>query len=210
MSTSVATYLLTTRLFLFSTITELRIGHVLGRGGFCVVNEVTNITLNKSTKASTNSNYFVGGIDEEDDEHGVYNIVQDRDFMEKHCIRKGKDCRYAIKKLQASSYKDASTFVNGINDLVMEFRFLAVIRHPNIIKMRAVGLSSPFDTKFFVIVDRLYDTLGTRINQWKRQKVSGVRKLFDRGHKMELAFLAERLTVAYDICCALKYMHNLK
>ena len=186
------------------TKTELSIGRVLGRGGFSVVNEITKITLRETTGEPAELEPTAG--------NAMYtnNIVQDRPFMQANCIRKGKDFRYAIKRLQDTCHKDAGTFINGINDLAIEFRFLSVVRHPNIIKMRAVESGSPFDTRFFVVVDRLYDILGTRLAQWKKKDLKGARRLLDRDGKKEKALMAERLTVAYDLSCALKYLHELK
>ena len=178
------------------------------------------------------SNGYNRRLDNEDD---IHNIVQDRGFMETHCLRgKGKDCRYAIKLLQDSSRKDAQIYINGVIDLAVEARFLSVVRHPNIIKMRAMAVTSPFSTKepFFVVLDRLYDSkwsrrtilchsmndcsldvftvLGTRLSKWKKQKPGGVKKLLDRGGKKELAFWLERMTVAYDLASALGYLHDSK
>lgn len=103
--------------------TELTLGRVLGRGGFCVVSEVTKIALKKQDD-QTNSTR------KSDDEHFIHNLVQDRAFMAGHYIRQGKDCRYAIKKVQDSCRKEPQIFINAVVDLAVEARFLAVIRHP--------------------------------------------------------------------------------
>jgi hypothetical protein len=183
----------------------LTLGRVLGRGGFCVVSEVTKIVLQKNEDSME-----VDGTEKMDDEHAIYNVVQDRSFMETHCIRKGKDCRYALKKLQESSKNSAQTFINGVVDLAVEARFLSVIRHPNIIKMRAMANTSPYTLDFFVVLDRLYDILGQRIQKWKKQKPGNFRKLTDRAGKKESALWLERLTVAYDLASALQYLHDTK
>lgn len=169
------------------------------------MSEITKITLQETdTNAESSDNKAVP------DEHQIHNIVQDRAFMSTHCVRQGKDCRYAVKRLQESSTSDAQTFVNGVVDLAVEARFLAVIRHPNIIKMRAMALGSPYDFKFYVVLDRLYDILGQRITKWKKQRPNGIKKLLDRSGKKEVAFWVERCTVACDLSCALKYLHDLK
>jgi serine/threonine protein kinase len=212
---------------------ELTVGRVLGRGGFCVVNEINNISLNDSlleqnqldamapaaasslsqlnlSSSSSSMNHSHSQHHLADEDH-IHNIVQDRAFMEKFCIRKGKDTRYAIKRLQQTSFKDAQTFVNGIVDLAIEARFLAIVRHPNIVKMRAMRVGSPFaDGTFFVVLDRLYDILTQRVLKWNKQQFTGVRKVLDRGGKKEMAFWVERITVAYDLACALKYLHDMK
>ena len=182
---------------------ELTIGKVLGRGGFCVVSEVTKIKLKTGDVVGQKE-------DMQDDEHYIHNIVQDRGFMAQHCIRQGKDCRYALKKMQDSCRKDPQQFINAIVDLAIEARFLAVIRHPNIIKMRAMDTGDRFKPGFFVVLDRLYDIMPVRLKKWKKTMKAPLKKMFDFGGKKQLAFWVERLTVAYDIACALSYLHGLK
>ena len=59
------------------------------------------------------------------------------------------------------------------------------------------------------ILDRLYDTLTERIDDWKKRDKQWINNLFDFQKKKEKAFMAERLTVAYDIASALAYLHDL-
>jgi hypothetical protein len=87
----------------FVSFLELKLGRVLGRGGFCVVQEIINIKL--AAEKEDNKDYRKLPLDAS--EHTFYNIVQDRGFMQVNCLRgKGKDCRYALKILQPASYKD--------------------------------------------------------------------------------------------------------
>jgi serine/threonine protein kinase len=181
-------------------LTELTIGRVLGRGGFCVVNQISKIHLGIETNES---------IRKSDDEHYIHNIVQDRTFMAEHCIRQGKDCRYAIKRVQESSHKDPQTYVNAVVDLAVEARFLAVVRHPNIIKMRSMEGMDPYHPKFFIILDRLFDIMPMRLKKWKSKKGGRMKKMFDLKGKKAEAFFVERLSVAYDIACALSYLHGM-
>eukprot|EP00539_Tryblionella_compressa_P018007 CAMPEP_0178839734 /NCGR_PEP_ID=MMETSP0746-20121128/14033_1 /TAXON_ID=913974 /ORGANISM="Nitzschia punctata, Strain CCMP561" /LENGTH=343 /DNA_ID=CAMNT_0020502825 /DNA_START=46 /DNA_END=1077 /DNA_ORIENTATION=+ len=143
-------------------------------------------------------------VSKSDDEHYIHNIVQDRGFMAQHCIRQGKDFRYALKRVQDSSRKDPQLFINAIVDLAIESRFLSVVRHPNIIKMRAMDNTSPFQPNFFV----LYDIMPVRLKKWKKQQGGGLSKMF-KSKKLKEAFWVERLTVSYDIACALSYLHGL-
>ena len=144
-------------------------------------------------------------------EHRIQNITQNRGFMAANCLRgKQKDCRYAIKRLQESTFKDPETFCNGVVDLAIEASFLAVIHHPNIIKMRATCLGTAFRKDYFVVLDRLYDILSERLAKWRKQQPKGLFKMMDRGKKKEVAFWVERLVVAYDLACALKYLHEIE
>jgi Protein tyrosine and serine/threonine kinase len=133
--------------------------------------------------------------------------------MSKHYLRgETKDCRYAIKMLNKSNKQDASTYINGVVDLAVEVRFLSVLHHSNIIKMRAVAACSPFDidSKYFIILDRLYDTLIQRLTKWRNQQPIGIGSLCYRSSKKERRQFLERLTFAYDLACALKYLHEQK
>jgi hypothetical protein len=218
-------------------MSEVTIGQVLGRGGFCVVQEITKIQLSSDGAAiaassshhhddtthnddTTGDNHHDDNDNDDDDddqhyEHEFANLIQDRNFMAKQYRRRGKDYRYALKIVQESIKKDAQTYINGIVDLAIEARFLSVIRHSNIIKMRAMAMTSNssgksyFDPHFFVILDKLYDILSSRLVKWKRRLPTKMSRLLDRGGKKEMAFWLERLTVGYDLSCALKYLHDL-
>lgn len=178
---------------------ELELGEILGKGGFCTVSKISNITLYGEDPVSPL------GLDS-----SAAHIIQDRAYMAANHLRDGKDSRYALKTLRSSLMKDPERFVAGVIDLVIETKFLAVIRHPNIIKMRAIATTSPFQRGYYIILDRLYDTMTDRIEAWKVQKksMSGFAKVRDlRGSKMKELWI-DRLMVAYDLCMALKYLHD--
>ena len=167
------------------------------------MNEVNKIILANGDDAGP-------GGRKSDDEHYIHNKVQDRTFMAQHCIRQGKDCRYAIKRVQESSRNEPQHFVNAVVDLAVESRFLKVVRHPNIIKMRAMEEGEPFHSDFFLVLDRLYDIMPQRLKKWKQTSGGKFGKMFDPKGKKATAFWVERLTVAYDIACGLSYLHGLK
>lgn len=182
---------------------ELNLGRVLGRGGFCVVNEVTKINLIEGEQSQANEN---GRLSK--DEHYIHNIVQDRSFMARHSTRKGKDYRYAVKRVQDKSKKEAEHFVNAVVDLATEARFLAVIRHANIIKMRAMENASPYSSGFFVVLDKLYDIMPARLKRWKKEEGGAMKKMM-KSKNAKINFWVERLSVAYDLSCALSYLHGM-
>lgn len=185
---------------------------MLGRGGFCAVSEISKITLKEGggdddEQANGKSNQQPNPVAH--DEYFIHNIVQDRSFMETHCVRTGKDCRYAIKQLQDATFKDKHVFLNGVIDLAIEARFLAVIRHPNIIKMRAMAAGDYFKPDFFVVLDRLYDILTVRLQQWRKSNpILPLNRMLSFGRKKKTEFWVMRIQVAYDLSCALKYLHD--
>jgi serine/threonine protein kinase len=79
-----------------------------------------------------------------------------------------------MKCLRPQIRSDADQFIIGVEDLVHETTMLASIDHPNIIKIH--GIAGGCDTKssrlgdgFFILLDRLQDTLTDRILRWKNQ-----------------------------------------
>ena len=203
------------QLQIISDNTEISLGAVLGRGGFCTVSEISKVKLKDgSVKAAAASFHDEIDEDDEDDHHGFAGgraITQDRAFIASKYLRKGKDARYAIKKLSDEVLSDPNRFVAGVIDLAIESRFLAVIKHPNIIKMRAVADSDAYHHGYFVILDRLYDTLTKRFVTWKKtkKKLSGLSKVRDMKGKKKEELWIERLLVAYDLAAALRYLHSL-
>lgn len=79
----------------------------------------------------------------------------------------------AMKCLRPQIRSDAEQFMIGVEDLVHETAMLASLDHPNIIKLhgRAGGcVSNSFRLSegYFILLDRLKDTLDDRIGRWKK------------------------------------------
>jgi hypothetical protein len=145
--------------------------------------------------------------------------VQDRDFIAANYKRRTKTtyrgrprlkARYAIKRVKDSCIDNGEQFVNGVIDLAIEARFLSVLRHPNIIKMRATAITDPFSPEdpFFIVLDKLDDILSKRLVKWAAREKSVIRKLHCQSHKVEQNFWVERIKVAHDVANALKYLHS--
>jgi hypothetical protein len=198
---------------------------LLGKGGFCAVSEVSMISLQQETGAPADSAPKNTGIDKFKndgdtllDEQKFMLLQQDRTFMSEHCLRgQSKSCRYAIKKLHTDCYKDKHRFINGIVDLAIEVKFLSQISHPSIIKLRAISSTTPpGDDKFFIVLDRLYDTLTIRLQKWKQQDHvcnSNWNKLLrgpKRAKEQQCMAFIERISFANDVAGALKYLHSIK
>ncbi len=66
------------------------------------------------------------------------------------------------------------------------------------------------DPRTFIVLDRLYDTLGTRISSWADDVEKYSKGLFGRmKHKKDLQWLwNERLLAMFDIARAMKYLHS--
>lgn len=109
--------------------------------------------------------------------------------------------------ISESTMKDDSRFERALIDLAVEVKMLAVIKHVNIIKMRAVYEGNHFSKENFIVLDRLYDTLSHRIVKWKKEKGSLKAKFKSSVKKkiFETCFL-----VARDLCSAFIYLHEKK
>jgi serine/threonine protein kinase len=108
----------------------------------------------------------------------------------------------AMKCLRPQIRSDAEQFMIGVEDLVHETTMLASLDHPNIIKIhgRAGGVdsrSSRLDDGFFILLERLQDTLMDRINRWKNQN-SG-----KAGHPS-----LSQINTAYSIADAISHLHS--
>ena len=180
-------------------ITELVLGRVLGRGGFCVVNEVKAVNLNSS-----------GPGDDHEKKSGEKDQGYMRGFIKARCIRDG-GARYAVKQLSEESRQDKTKFLKGTIDLAVEAKFLAVLDHPHIIKMRGASSFGPFDAPgYFLVLDKLTETLEDRLRKWVKteSKTKGVLGKVTGGKKKKDKMTLEKAHVAYDLATALKFMHS--
>lgn len=186
---------------------EVSFGSILGKGGFCTVTTLKEISRDDT---SGDSSKKPAGKDPRRasyvDENTFFSVTQDREFISKNFIREGEH-RYAIKKLTPGLYDagDPQHFVCGVIDLAMEVKFLSVLRHPHIIKMRAMADVNSCSKQFFILLDRLNITLTKQFTIWKKEAPTG----FGPGAKRKKEdFLCERLMVGHDICSALGHLHE--
>jgi hypothetical protein len=100
--------------------------------------------------------------------------------------------------------KDPDLFTQGVIDMCVETMFLSVVSHPHIITMRAIGINGMTKPDYFIILDRLYDTLEARIPKWRLHKMM-------KTSRAKLDELMEtRLSYGYDLAGAFEYMHKNK
>ena len=98
-------------------------------------------------------------------------------------------------------------------DMALETRFMSDIQHPNIVRIRAMAQIDPFNEKYFILMDRLYDTLERRIQKvWlpksKRQNGFFGKNVFDRKGEKKDALFEERIVYAFDLAAAVAYLHS--
>jgi serine/threonine protein kinase len=85
------------------------------------------------------------------------------------------------------------------------------LEHPNIIKLRGIANVDPYSTDYFVVLDRLYDTLKQRMQKWKRRSTNwkAVTNYVFRPNNCR-KFWHMRLAAALDLACAFEYLHGKK
>jgi serine/threonine protein kinase len=202
---------------------ELAFGKILGKGGFGTVWEVKEFDcseavsakvqkLQKGTKEPFEDSST--SISWDDKDVTPVDQMECRKFIAEHCIRKpSRDARYAVKQLSPEVVKDPGLFLKGVIDMAIETRFLSDIEHPNIVKLRAIAATDTFDHAYFIVMDRLYDTLEKRISRWAARsgRVTGVLRLFldPKGAKASDLYI-ERIVAAFDLADAVEYLHNRK
>jgi len=147
------------------------------------------------------SEYGEEDSDHEEEEH------ETRGFMKDHCHRDGK-ARYAIKMLRKDLSLEAKE--EAALDLAIEAKFLAVVEHPNIIKIRGnVGLAGSL--KFSIVLDRLVCTLTEKAPDWMKleKKLRGCFGMKKKKNKERLQGLwMDRVLALYDISRAMRYLHQ--
>jgi len=106
-------------------------------------------------------------------------------------------------------------FARGMISMAVEIRVLSFIDHPNIIKAHGMAqFASPCESKFFLLLDCLHDTLDKRIEYWghrkKRFTFIGGRKITDPKSKKTTAIYEKQIIAAYGVSAAIAYLHDLK
>ncbi|KAG7347360.1 serine/threonine protein kinase [Nitzschia inconspicua] len=198
------------------TKSEVTLGKVLGKGGFGTVYEVRGFKANfeflsTSKRLLMSTRNLMGNVDAPyEDEEVEAGQMESRKFISDHCLRSNGHARYAVKFLSPTTVEDPASFIQGIIDMAIETRILSDTEHPNIIKLRALAKISPFNGDYFIVMDRLYDTLEGRITQWEKRskRVNGVGKLFDRKGDKSKELASEKMVAAFDLSSALGYLHN--
>lgn len=156
------------------------LGELLGKGGFNCVYELKNSTLR--------------------DVRTGKNLSFDRDKL-------------AVKFLSDDAMMIAEEFCNGAADLLMEAKYLTALAahpHPALIQLHGIGSTGPDGFSltdragFFLIIDRLYDTLDRRVDVWKELQ----RRRVGQSRVLEALFL-QRLLVGQDVASAIRHLHKL-
>jgi serine/threonine protein kinase len=197
---------------------ELHTGRIVGRGGFCTVKELTAIRSGTSRKMfmarrRSNSNL---NFDAEPSDGGVMNMtyngveMSDKEYLTHSCNR-GKGAGYVVKQVAEEwVYTNRITFLKGTVDLAVEAQFLATLSHPNIIQLKGVAEGGPFREGYFLILDRLHETLPMKLKKWMTtdRQCTGITGVFVGGKKKQTSLFVGRMEAAFGVANALNYLHS--
>jgi serine/threonine protein kinase len=128
---------------------------------------------------------------------------------------------YAVKTLRRQCMSDPSIFRHGAADLAVEAHFLQILQHEHIIQIHAVPKGALYDNiasgrayGYFIVLDRLTETLDHRIEQWHLEQEKNQGNVLTRRtqefRESKRLELHERLRVAYSIADAMEYLHGLR
>lgn len=112
-----------------------------------------------------------------------------------------------MKYLSDDVKSNPTLFQRGVIDLTIETQILSVVSHPNIIKLRGSNKHGLLEPSYFIVLDRLYSTLHDKMEEWgkKTGKLHGLVKRVKNKKSLK-----EKLGIAYNIACALAYLHTLR
>ena len=173
------------------------LGEKLGKGGFNSVYELERIELEDRHISSYTS-------DQQDQRERVAHNFQEK---------------YAVKFLNESAMGNSNEFCNGAADLLLEAKYLSALTnhpHPSVIRLHGVaaagaaGFATGQMGGYFLLVDRLYDTLDKRIDVWKELKRRKLKHPTSENLKLLQGLFMQRLQVAMDIASAIKHLHKLQ
>lgn len=205
------------------SMNEIIKGKFLGKGLFGNVYEVQAVNINGKKKLEKVNNQNESPLEkpqeESDDEEVGANATteQKKAFIASHCIRENKngraDARFAVKILRSEIKEDVEElYYQAILDMATETKFLSGIRHPNVIKLRGKAAGTPFDDKYFLVLDRLYGVLNDRIETWgrlhRRYTSLAGRQILDRKSEKLSNLWEERVLAAFELSSAMTYLHN--
>lgn len=190
--------------------TEMRVQQVLSQSTFVQSNcKLYDLPRFEREELNIGEMIAYGGFS------NVHDIISFKNDSPLVAGKNGKR-RYIIKNLNPKLALNPKKLVVGAKDLVMEAHFLSSLEHKNIITLRgwaAAGIAGFSETGradgFFLIFDRLSETLSKKIMQWReRAKDTKKGSLLKSRSSMRMELFAERIQCAIDIADAVEYLHS--
>jgi len=173
---------------------ELNLGKLIGKGGFSDVYEISNFA--SSLEVGTNPAW-------------TNEQQNSREFFKNNAVDENGTSKYVVKRLQMKMMRNEKTFYMAASDLAMEAQYLSSLDHKHILKIRgwsAGGLEAYSNGEYysyFLVLDRLQDTLDNRLKTWKEEVSEEKTK-----SSKEQSIILSRTKVAFQVASALEYLHS--
>jgi serine/threonine protein kinase len=185
---------------------DLEIGKLLGQGNFSHVYEVRliyrhdlpdtdtvatgNETIKDDVWKLNSGDWKNPNVKEEVDIWDLVSVAgevdsdstpSDDDETVEPRRRKIRERVYALKHLHPQVTKKQKNFTASAIDLVLEAKLLSCLEHPNIVKLFGVtegSINKVFSNNgYFLLLDRLHDTLEDKIREWTAIEAAMVHNL---------------------------------
>jgi serine/threonine protein kinase len=204
---------------------EIVTGRIIGRGGFCTIKEITSIksenkkrsTMMFAQRRKSGSRLSLRKSTPKTQQETIMDMSQNgvemsvKEYMAYAATRGGRT-KYVVKQVADEwIYQNRITFLKATVDLAIEAKYLSALAHHHIIELRGVSQSGPFAEGYFLILDKLVDTLPGKLKKWNTidRQCKGITGAFVGGKKKESALFVNRMEAAFGVANALDYIHSM-
>ncbi|CAB9513600.1 Probable LIM domain-containing serine/threonine-protein kinase DDB [Seminavis robusta] len=200
---------------------EIEVGSLVGAGSFSEVYEITsfgtavpsNKKSNKWSKSSAVAPDAIGTTTTTTTMDPVRRRRRNQ-LVAEHEDNTRDQNRYVIKQLHSKLLSDPKLFRRAVKDMATEAKIMSrLTNHPHIAHLRAtaIGGTSALENgqhnSYFLVLDRLVETLEDRIVRWNQEKIAmGPSYYLDSATndaKMDL-----KTNYAWQIASALDFLHQ--
>jgi serine/threonine protein kinase len=215
---------------------DLILGRVVGRGAFCVVKDcsrsfsllTTTGEQNLSSQSGSRKSGFRLGnfgrhftrtrkrmnVNNESTASSSSVGSNNHDSINRATRRlttnNNRD-RYVVKQLSPELQRsDKINFLKGTVDLAMETRFLASLKHKNIVCLIGVASDGAFEDGYFIVLEKLNETLGRRVKVWMDmdRQCKGITGVFTGSKKKAQRLKAEQMSAACSLVAGMDFLHE--
>ncbi len=218
---------------------DLVFGRVLGRGAFCVVRECSHTPFSSTDSKSedlSRSNSSIKKITNRLGDFGRHikgrrkrkkgsnestvvnstssvgsNNPESRNRAERRMSASINRTRYVVKQLSPELKRsDKINFLKGTVDLAMETRFLTLLDHENIVCITGVSSTGAFSDGYFIVLEKLNETLGKRIKIWMDmdRQCKGITGVFTGSKNKARRLQSERFLAARSLVAGMDFLHQ--
>lgn len=208
---------------------EIKVGELVGTGSFSEVYEISSFDLindNENTyddavvKRRLSNSFLKSSSSKQSPQLGPSRIRKRDDILVKHNQNTQEQragaklqSRYVIKHLAEKLMQDPKLFKRAVRDMTIEAALMQAINHPHIARLcgtsfnGAAALADAKHDSFFLVLDRLYETLDSRIESWNRDKTQQGPSYYLENTANQ-SRLALKANYAWQIASALEYLHE--